>query len=66
MRMDIKLKGYAHFHFKSLPLRQTKQEAILASSKLIEAKIYPAKRNVLSEVSTTTTSQSRVPLKQAS
>ena len=56
MKMDIKCNGYAHFHFKSLPLKQTKQEAIvLASSKLIEAKIHPAKRNVLREVTTTTT-----------
>ena len=56
MKMDFKWNGYAHFQFKSLLLKQTKQEAIvLASSKLIEAKIHPAKRNVLREVTTTAT-----------
>ena len=57
MKMDFKWNGYAHFHFKSLQLKQTKQEVIvLASSKLIEAKYMAGKRNVLSEGSTTTTS----------
>ena len=67
MKMAFKWNnaGYAHFPLKSLPLKQTKQEPIvLASSKLIEAKIPLTKRNVSSEVSTTTTSV-RVPLKQA-
>ena len=64
MKTDSNWNGNAHFHFKSLLLTQTKQEAIvLASSKLIEATIHLTKRNVLSEVSTTTTSQSRTPLK---
>ena len=57
MKMDFKWNGYDHFHFKSLLLKQTKQEAIVvASSRLIEAKIHLAKSNVLSEVSATTTS----------
>ena len=57
MKMDFKWNGYAHFHFKALPLKQTKQETIvLVSSKLIEAKIHLAKRNVLSEGSTRKTS----------
>ena len=59
MKMAFKWNnaGYAHFPLKSLPLKQTKQEPIvLASSKLIEAKIPLTKRNVSSEVSTTTTS----------
>ena len=56
MKMDSKWNGYVHFRFKSLLLKQTKQEAIvLASSKLIKAKIHLARRIVLSEVSTTTT-----------
>ena len=67
MKMDSKWNEYAESSFKSLLLKQTKQEAIvLASSKLIKARIHLARRNVLSEVSTTTTSQSRTPLKQAS
>ena len=57
MKMDFKWNGYAHFHFKALPLKQTKQEAIvLASWKLIEANIHLAKTNVLSEGSTSKTS----------
>ena len=57
MKMDSKWNGYVHFHFKSLLLKQTKQEVIvLASSELIQAKIHLAKRIVLSEVSTMTTS----------
>ena len=57
MKMDFKWNWYAHFHFKSLLLKQTKQEAIvLAGSKLIEARVHLAKRNVLSDLSTTTTS----------
>ena len=56
MKMDFKWNGYAHFQFKSLLLKQTKQEAIvLAGSKLIEARIHIAKRNVLSDLSTTKT-----------
>ena len=57
MKMDSKWNEYVHFHFKSLLLKQTKQEVIvLASSELIQAKINLAKRIVLSEVSTMTTS----------
>ena len=56
MKMDFKRNGYAHFQFKSLLLKQTKQEAIvLAGSKLIEARIHITKRNVLSDLSTTKT-----------
>ena len=57
MKMDSKWNEYVHFHFKSLLLKQTKQEVtVLASSELIQAKIHLAKRIVLSEVSTMTTS----------
>ena len=56
MKMDFKWSGYASFQFKSLLLKQTKQEPIvLASSKLTEAKIHLAKRNALSEGSITKT-----------
>ena len=65
MKMGSNWNGYVHFYFKSLLLRQTKQEVIvLASSKLIKAKIHLARRIVLSEVSTMTSSKSRTPLKQ--
>ena len=68
IKMDSKWNGYVHFHFKPFKLlKQTKQEVIvLASSELIKARLHLAGRIVLSEVSTMTTSQSRMPLKQVS
>ena len=68
IKMDSKWIGYVHFHFKPFKLlKQTKQEVIvLASSELIKARLHLAGRIVLSEVSTMTTSQSRMPLKQVS
>ena len=56
MKMDSKWNGHVHFHFKSLLLKQRQEVIVLASSKLIKAKIHLARRIVLSEVSTTTTS----------